>query len=1498
MFYGPAGNNEYIEIYNLSYQPVNLAGYSIKYETSNKDTIISAGFGTVLPARSYAVVFEGDYSLDTGIYKSRIPPEALILKINNNAFGSNGMANTENRSVYLYKATAAVADSYYYSANNTAGIPDEKINLFHAQDPHNWANAKIYLGTPGFQNSVYPLNYDGAITSFALSPNPVFPGKQVTIRTAVKNIGLADMDQSPLNFYRDINRDSVGTPDELIAAEYIQYLAAGDSESVTINLPPQTPGEHIFIAELVFPDDENNENNIAYADLRVITLTTDFNEVVINEIMFAPTNDDPEWIELYNRGDTVKNLRNWKISDRLNTITLPDKELAVPPGGYLVIADDSSFFNFFPWAGDVIIVNLPQLNNSGDAVTLTDTLAYTIDSAEYRPWWGGSGGKSLERVSGGVSSLDSVNWKSSRVYATPAYINTVSPKQNDIFLTGAEISPAYPAYGNNISVKARYRNTGSSAASFKVLVYKDVNKDSIPDLLLAQSAQLSLAPGDSSEYLFPQIITSINAETYLFVKVLFPQDQDTTNNTVFKRVLLHPAVSSVIINEVMYAPSGGAPEWIEVVNRSGNLINLRNWKISDAAQTISMPDRDIFLPLLSYLVIADDSSFFDYYPGVTNVAVAKLPSLNNDGDIITMKDSTGAITDSMIYRSSWGGTGGKSLERVDIDASSLDSTNWKSSKILATPGSVNAVSAKIFDISVNRVEIFPEFPSLGDNINLTVYPLNFGMAPSEYGLRIFLDTNNDSIPDFEIAQALGLTLQPYDSAECSFSPLILGVDGEKNIIIKIIDPRDQDTTNNTLLHHLRVYTPASSVRISEIMYSPVNGMPEWVELHNTSAVTVDLAGWKISDLVTTPASVTLPAGLKINPGGYLVIADDSIITKYFRDNNYQLYIANLPPLNNDYDGVFLRDNFGRGIDTVIYNTSSGGKSGFSLERINSAIYSSSANFRECVYWEKGTPGRINSVTPKQKDVEVKSISLNPEYPDVNTSVSLSIKLKENGIQSSGAVTLKIYIDSLSAGKLLDSLVFISPAQNDSIILFTRSFNFSGSFTAIVTADAGSDDDTYNNTLHKLFMAGFSQRSLVISEVMHTPSAPEKEWIEIYNPTDKPADIRNWTLDNITLSDSSFLIPSKSFYVVTSDTGLAQKYGRNIKAIKAGVSGLTPGEMILLKDNRGAVIDTFNITPAPLYYNHHSVERNLNAGLPDLVHPSVDLMKATPGTANSIDNIKKVSAGIVVNEIMFDTEASTPEYIEMYNFSPDTINPSHINVQINSNTPVPLSPVNKILPPGGYYVVASDSSLYTVFSSLSGDSAVYIPAGGLSLSNGGASLRLSNIYGEQLDSLFYLPKWYGKNSASTRNRAVEKINPALNGNDAMNWSGSADPQGGTPGRANSMYAVLTPSSSSLSVSPNPFSPDDDGYEDYTIISYNLANNSNLITIKIFDGSGREMRTLADNYPSSASGDIAFDGRDSGGRPLPLGIYIIYLEAHGTQSGFVQKLKTVVVSARKL
>jgi flagellar hook assembly protein FlgD len=176
--------------------------------------------------------------------------------------------------------------------------------------------------------------------------------------------------------------------------------------------------------------------------------------------------------------------------------------------------------------------------------------------------------------------------------------------------------------------------------------------------------------------------------------------------------------------------------------------------------------------------------------------------------------------------------------------------------------------------------------------------------------------------------------------------------------------------------------------------------------------------------------------------------------------------------------------------------------------------------------------------------------------------------------------------------------------------------------------------------------------------------------------------------------------------------------------------------------------------------------------------------------------------------------------------------------------------------------------------------------------------LKDIFGNVIDSVNYLDDWHNQNINITRNKSLERLNPNFESNDPANWSTSVSGIGATPGDQNSIYTEGALSEAKISVSPNPFSPDNDGFEDFTIINYNLSQSVAQMRVKVYDNKGRLRRTLLNNQPSGASGSIIFDGLDDNGNPLRIGIYILFIEALNSSSGVIDQMKEVVVVARKL
>lgn len=266
--------------------------------------------------------------------------------------------------------------------------------------------------------------------------------------------------------------------------------------------------------------------------------------------------------------------------------------------------------------------------------------------------------------------------------------------------------------------------------------------------------------------------------------------------------------------------------------------------------------------------------------------------------------------------------------------------------------------------------------------------------------------------------------------------------------------------------------------------------------------------------------------------------------------------------------------------------------------------------------------------------------------------------------------------------------------------------------------------------------------------------------------------------------------------------------------------------------------------------------------------------------------------------MFDPGENNSEFVEFLNLSGDSLNVGGWKIEDENGNYFKLSQTPLILPDNSFFILAADSLVKLKYDL---DESVLLTEAGtssLGLVNTGELILLKDVKGNVIDSVRYSDKWQNDNFILTKNISLERINPNLDGNDSYNWSSSVDVIGATPGKQNSIYTVNPNIASNISVSPNPFSPDNDGFEDFTIINYKLTQVTSQVRIKIFDNKGRLVRTLANNQASGSSGSIIFDGMGDDGQALRIGIYIIFLESINEGSGVVETMKTAVVVARKL
>jgi hypothetical protein len=260
--------------------------------------------------------------------------------------------------------------------------------------------------------------------------------------------------------------------------------------------------------------------------------------------------------------------------------------------------------------------------------------------------------------------------------------------------------------------------------------------------------------------------------------------------------------------------------------------------------------------------------------------------------------------------------------------------------------------------------------------------------------------------------------------------------------------------------------------------------------------------------------------------------------------------------------------------------------------------------------------------------------------------------------------------------------------------------------------------------------------------------------------------------------------------------------------------------------------------------------------------------------------------LVINEIMYGPPDGQPEWVELYNRSAGPVNIGDWTIEDATALPKPLSAGQDTLFPGCYALLSGDTSWFAASCLRAG------VADWPTLNNDGDVFCLRDSRGAAVDRVQYSDAWGGGGGIS-----LERINPFLISQEASGWGGCVAASGSTPGAGNSIYIGRAGEGAELSVNPNPFSPYG-GQDKWTMISYTLSWTRAVVSLKIFDRTGRLVRTLADCRESGASGSVIWDGRDDGNKLCPMGLYITLLEAKDCSGSASVKKKLALALARQL
>ena len=279
-----------------------------------------------------------------------------------------------------------------------------------------------------------------------------------------------------------------------------------------------------------------------------------------------------------------------------------------------------------------------------------------------------------------------------------------------------------------------------------------------------------------------------------------------------------------------------------------------------------------------------------------------------------------------------------------------------------------------------------------------------------------------------------------------------------------------------------------------------------------------------------------------------------------------------------------------------------------------------------------------------------------------------------------------------------------------------------------------------------------------------------------------------------------------------------------------------------------------------------------------------------------------SFDVVINEILFNPKSGGVDYAEIYNRSQKIIDAKQLYIaNRNSSNAInnirQLTTESVLLFPGNFLVISEDPQIVKQ-QYVTTDPDAFIQIGSMpSFPDDKGVVIILNAQGNIIDELVYSDKWHFALISNSEGVSLERIdyNAASVQN---NFHSAATSIGyGTPGYKNSQFRIDQQVQGEITVTPEVFSPDNDGIDDFATINYNFPSPGYVANITIFDALGRPVRYLQKNALSGNRGSYTWDGLGEKQQKLSQGIYIIFTEIFNTE-GKKKQFKNTIVLARRM
>jgi len=421
--------DEWLELYNNTTSTIDLTGWTLKFSTASSSINLSGTIGAngyfllertddhSMPAIAADQIYTGALSNDGAVLELRDKDNNLIDMIDGSGgwfAGDNTSKKTmerinsalasekDNWADSLLENGTPKAQNYGFNPPPTPPIPETPLNNNQNVGSSNGGGQSIYnpsdavinefVADPGpdkeewielYNNTDISIDLggwqilDGSNAKTGLT-GTISPGQFFIIEDPkgklnntgdliiLKDNGGKIIDQVVYGKWNDGNlSDNISAPGRAnsLARNQDGLDTNNDKQDFSETIAPTKEASNIITSKETKKDDLTKKDNQATSSPSIFNIA----DIVINEFVADPAEDESEWLELYNNTSTIIELDGWTLEDGSKTVTKLSGLIASKQ--FLVIDDPKG-----------------KLNNPGDIIILKDSAAKIIDYVAYGKW--------------------------------------------------------------------------------------------------------------------------------------------------------------------------------------------------------------------------------------------------------------------------------------------------------------------------------------------------------------------------------------------------------------------------------------------------------------------------------------------------------------------------------------------------------------------------------------------------------------------------------------------------------------------------------------------------------------------------------------------------------------------------------------------------------------------------------------------------------------------------------------------------------------------------------------------------------------------------------------------------------------------------------------------------------------------------------------------------------------------------------------------------------